>query len=64
MGEGGLDLLVDDRLIVELKAVREVAPIHQAIVVSYLKATEKSLALLINFKVSRLKDGVQRVLQS
>lgn len=64
VGEGQLDLLVDERLIVELKAVREVAPIHRAIVVSYLKATEKSLALLINFKVSRLKDGVQRVVLS
>jgi len=64
VGEGRLDLLVDDRLIVELKAVREVAPIHRAIVVSYLKATEKNLALLINFKVTRLKDGVQRVVLS
>jgi GxxExxY protein len=64
VGEGRLDLLVDDRLIVELKAVREVAPIHRAIVLSYLKATEKSLALLINFKVSRLRDGVQRVVLS
>jgi GxxExxY protein len=64
VGEGQLDLLVDERLIVELKAVREVAPIHRAIVVSYLKAMEKSLALLINFKVARLKDGVQRVVLS
>lgn len=64
VGEGRLDLLVDERLIVELKAVREVAPIHRAIVVSYLKAAGKSLALLINFKVSRLKDGVQRVVLS
>ena len=57
MGEGRLDLLVDDRLIVELK----VAPIHKAVVVSYLKASGRTLALLINFKVSRLKDGIQRV---
>ena len=64
VGEGRLDLLVDDRLIVELKAVREVAPIHKAIVLSYLKAAGKNLALLINFKVSRLKDGVQRVVLS
>jgi len=64
VGEGRLDLLVGDRLGVELKAVREVAPIHRAIVLSYLKATGKSLALLINFKVSRLKEGVQRVVLS
>jgi GxxExxY protein len=61
VGEGRLDLLVDDRLIVELKAVRDVTPTHKAIVISYLKATERTLALLINFKVTRLKDGVQRV---
>lgn len=64
VGEGRLDLLVDDRLIVELKAVREVAPIHKAIVVSYLKTTGRNLALLINFKVSCLRDGVQRVVLS
>ena len=64
VGEGRLDLLIDDRLVVELMAVREVAPIHTAIVLSYLKATDKRLALLINFKVSRLKDGVRRLVLS
>tara|TARA_R110002072_G_scaffold187361_2_gene344121 strand:- start:116 stop:271 length:156 start_codon:yes stop_codon:yes gene_type:complete len=51
-------------LVVELKAVREVAPIDRAIVLSYLKAAGKSLALLINLKVSRLKEGAQRVVSS
>ena len=64
VGEGRLDLLVGGRLIVELKAMRQVAPIHKATVVSYLKATDKNLALLINFNVPRLKDGVQRVVLS
>lgn len=64
VGEGRLDLLVGDRLVVELKAVREVTPIHRAIALSYLKATRRNLALLINFKVARLKDGVQRVVLS
>ncbi len=64
VGEGRLDLLVNDRLVVELKAVREVAPIHTAIVLSCLKATGKRLALLINFKVPRLKDGVRRLVLS
>lgn len=64
MGEGRLDLLVNDRLVVELKAVREVAPIHTAIVLSYLKATGKRLALLINFKVPRLRDGIRRIVLS
>ena len=64
VGEGRLDLLVDDRLVVELKAVREVAPIHTAIVLSYLKAVDRRLALLINFKVSRLRDGIRRLVLS
>ena len=64
VGEGRLDLLVADRLVVELKAVREISPIHKAVVVSYLRATGKSLGLLINFRVTRLKDGVRRVVLS
>lgn len=61
VGEVRLDLLVAGCLVVELKAVREVAPIHRAVVVSYLKATRTRLALLINFKVPRLRHGIQRV---
>ena len=64
VGEGRLDLLIDDCLIVELKAVSQVAPIHNAIVLSYLKATNKRLALLINFQVPRLRDGIQRIVRS
>lgn len=56
-----LDLLVDDRLIVELKAVDELHPLHEAQVLTYLKLTEKRLALLINFNVVRIKDGVRRI---
>lgn len=57
IGEGRLDLLVADRLIVELKAVEVLAPIDQAQVLSYLRATGHHLALLINFNVHVLKDG-------
>lgn len=64
VGEGRLDLLVNDRLVVELKAVREIAPIHTAIVLSYLKATGRRLALLINFKVPQLRDGIRRIVLS
>ena len=64
VGEGRLDLLVNDRLVVELKAVREVAPIHTAVVLSYLKATGRRLALLINFKVPQLRDGIRRIVLS
>lgn len=56
-----LDLLVDDRLIVELKAVDELHPLHEAQVLTYLKLTEKRLALLINFNVVRIKDGIRRI---
>ena len=62
LGENRLDLLVGRRLIVELKAVDTLAPIHTAQVLSYLKATNNPLALLINFNVPVLKNAVKRVI--
>ncbi len=64
VGEGRIDLLVGNQLVVELKAVKAFAPIDRAKVVSYLRATGCHLALLVNFHVPVLKDGVQRVIQS
>jgi len=64
VGEGRLDLLVDGCLVVELKAVEALAPIHTAQVISYLKATGLPLGLLINFNVPLLKAGIQRVILS
>jgi len=64
VGEGKLDILVDNRLIVELKSVEALAPIHKAQVISYLKTTGLFLGLLINFNVPVLKDGVQRIVLS
>ncbi len=64
VGKGRLDLLVDGRLIVELKAVEKLAPIHKAQTISYLKATGLQLALLINFNVPVLKEGIQRIVLS
>lgn len=64
VGTSQLDLLVDRSLIVELKAVDSLAPIHWAQVRSYLKATGHSLALLINFNVPLLRNGVRRVVLS
>jgi GxxExxY protein len=64
IGEGRLDLLVGDELLVELKAVEALAPIHKAQVISYLKATELHLGLLINFNVPVLKSGIQRIVRS
>src|SRR5881394_2096108 len=55
-----IDLLVDDEVIVELKAVDELAPIHEAQLLSYLKLSGRKVGLLINFNVSRLKDGIRR----
>jgi len=61
IGGSHLDLLIEKRLIVELKAVESLLPIHKAQVLSYLKAVNEPLGLLINFKVGVLRDGVQRV---
>jgi GxxExxY protein len=61
VGEGRIDLLVGGLLVVEIKSVEALSPIHTAQVVSYLKATNKTLALLINFNVRRIKDGVKRI---
>jgi GxxExxY protein len=64
VGEGRLDLLVGDRLVVELKALPALAPVHTAQLLAYLKATERQLGLLINFDVPRLASGVKRVVLS
>ena len=64
LGEGRIDLLVEGRLIIELKAVERLAPIHQAQVMSYLKASHKTLGLLINFNVEVLRDGIKRIILS
>ena len=56
-----LDFVVEDSLIVELKAVTELHPIHEAQLLTYLKLDRKSLGLLINFNVPVLKQGVKRV---
>ena len=57
-----LDLLVERRVIVELKCVDKFAPIHEAILLSYLKSTNLRLGLLLNFKAVTLKEGgIKRV---
>lgn len=64
VGEGELDFLVGNVLVVELKAVEKLTPIHEAQAISYLKMTNNSLALLINFNVPLLKDGIKRLILS
>lgn len=56
-----LDFLVGGLVVVELKAVSELAPIHQAQMLTYLKLTGCKLGLLLNFNVLRLRDGIKRV---
>ena len=57
-----IDMLVDDRVIVELKAVEKLAPIHQAQLLTYLRLASRPVGLLINFNEHLLKNGVKRVI--
>ena len=62
IGEGlRLDLLVDDKLIVEIKSVEEIKPVHHKQLLTYLKMTDKRIGLLINFNVNDIMDGVNRI---
>ena len=64
VGEGRADLLVGGELIIELKSVEQLAAVHVAQVLSYLKAFERPLGLLITFNVALLKNGIRRVVNS
>ena len=55
-----LDLLVEDEIILELKSVEVILPVHEAQLVTYLKLSGKKLGLLINFNVALLKEGIRR----
>lgn len=56
-----IDLVVEDLVIVEIKVVERLMPVHDARLLSYLKLSNKRLGLLINFHVLRLKDGYKRI---
>ena len=56
-----IDLIVEDLVIVEIKCVEAIAPVHKAQLLSYLRLTGRSLGLIINFHVEHLKDGIRRV---
>jgi GxxExxY protein len=56
-----LDLLVEDRIIVEIKAVESLNPLASAQLLTYLKLYNRKIGLLINFNVQHLKDGIKRI---
>jgi GxxExxY protein len=65
VGQGRIDILVDDELIVELKTVEAINDVHMGQVISYLKATGKTLGLIVNFKVAAIRDkAIKRVVCS
>jgi GxxExxY protein len=55
-----IDVVVEDRLLLELKAIEQVLPIHTAQILTYMRLASIDTGLLINFNVTRLIDGVQR----
>ena len=57
-----IDLLVEDRIVVEIKAVEELHPLHTAQLLTYLKLTDRKLGLLINFNTTKLIEGLERVM--
>ncbi|NLE39496.1 MAG: GxxExxY protein [Pirellulaceae bacterium] len=56
-----IDILVEDVVVLELKSVETISPIHQAQLLSYLKLSKKPVGLLMNFNVLHLKDGLKRM---
>jgi GxxExxY protein len=58
-----IDLLVNDCVIVELKCVEKIIPVHEAQIISYLKLSKKRVGLLINFHVLHLRDGIKRFIE-
>ena len=59
-----LDLLVENRLVVELKSVEKVQPVHKKQLLTYLRLAKKPLGLLINFNEPMLKNGITRIINS
>ena len=55
------DIIIEDKLIVELKSIEMVAPVHYKILLTYLKLTKLKLGLMVNFNVELMKDGIKRI---
>jgi len=62
IGKHRIDYLIENQVIVELKAVEAINKIYEAQLLTYLKAMNKRVGLLINFNVERLKDGIKRLI--
>jgi GxxExxY protein len=56
-----VDLLVDNKIIVELKSIDRILPIHEAQLLTYMKLADVSIGLLMNFNVKYMKDGIKRM---
>ena len=56
-----IDLIVENEVIVELKSVKELLPVHTAQIITYMKISNKSKGLLMNFNETKLIDGVKRI---
>ena len=61
VGQMVADLVVEEEVIVELKSVKELLPLHEAQLIAYLKAAKMRTGLLINFNVRLLKSGIKRI---
>ncbi|HEY2585158.1 MAG TPA: GxxExxY protein [Tepidisphaeraceae bacterium] len=64
VGQGRIDLFLDEQLVLELKACEALTRVHTATTISYLRCMNRPLALLINFNVALLQEGVKRVIYS
>jgi len=56
-----VDLIVEDKVVIEIKSIEAIASVHDKQVLTYLKIADKRLGLLINFNVDLIKDGIKRV---
>ena len=59
-----VDLMIDDKLIVEVKAVEALNDVHKAQVITYLKLSGCKIGLLVNFNVALIKDGIKRIVNN
>jgi len=59
-----MDLVIEGVVIIEIKAVERLIPVHEAQLLSYLKLYDKRVGLLLNFHVPRLRDGLRRIVNN